>query len=129
MQIHSYRGGKKLKRLVQDSDVDLWAQDEVHFQQHRSLCRMRRKPPIPWCSTSRTRKSVGYFGAVRLRDGKFAYHREDHTFNAEPFLVFLKQLKQTACRSGRRVMVILGNARYHHGKLHKDWRAQKRDIG
>jgi hypothetical protein len=56
-----------------------------------------------------TRKSVGYFGAVRLRDGKLAYHREDHKFNAETFLVFLKQLKQTACRSGRRVVVLLDN--------------------
>ena len=58
-----------------------------------------------------TRKSVGYFGAVRLRDGKFAYRREDHKFNAETFLAFLKQLKQSACRSGRRVVVLLDNAR------------------
>ena len=50
-----------------------------------------------------TRKSVGYFGAVRFRDGKFTYHREDQKFNAQTFLVFLKQLKHTACRSGRRV--------------------------
>jgi transposase len=70
-----------------------------------------------------TRKSIGYFGAVRLRDGKFDYRREDHKFNAETFLVFLKQLKQSACRSGRRVVVLLDNARYHHGKLHKAWRA------
>jgi transposase len=39
------------------------------------------------------------------------------------FLAFLKQLKQSACRSGRRVVLLLDNARYHHGKLHKDWRA------
>jgi transposase len=70
-----------------------------------------------------TRKSVGYFGAVRLRDGKFAFRREDQRFNAQTFLLFLKQLKHTACRSGRRVVVILDNARYHHGKLHKAWRA------
>jgi hypothetical protein len=70
-----------------------------------------------------TRKSVGYFGAVRLRDGKFVYRREDHKFNAETFLDFLKQLKLSACRSGRRVVVLLDNARYHHGKLHKEWRA------
>lgn len=69
------------------------------------------------------RKSVGYFGAVRLRDGKLAYRREDHKSNAETFLAFLKQLKQSACRSGRRVVVLLDNARYHHGTLYKDWRA------
>ena len=68
-----------------------------------------------------TRKSVGYFGAVRLRDGKFTYHREDQKFNAQTFLVFLKQLKHTACRSGRRVVVILDNARYHHENF-TNWR-------
>lgn len=70
-----------------------------------------------------TRKSVGYFGAIRLRDGKLVYRREDHKFNAKTFLAFLKQLKQSACRSGRRVVVLLDNAPYHHGKLHKAWRA------
>jgi len=49
--------------------------------------------------------------------------KRNHKFNAETFLAFLKQLKQSACRSGRRVVVLLDNARYHHGKLHKDWRA------
>jgi transposase len=109
---------------VRDWGVDLWAEDEVHFQQHGSRCRMWIAPEStdPVVFHQPTRKSVGYFGAVRLRDGKFTYHREDHRFNAETFLIFLKQLKQTACRSGRRVVVILDNARYHHGKLHKDWR-------
>ncbi len=36
-----------------------------------------------------TRKSVGYFGAVRLRDGKFVFRREQGKFNAETFLDFL----------------------------------------
>lgn len=110
---------------MQESGVDLWAEDEVHFQQHGSRCRMWIAPETtdPVVFHQPTRKSVGYFGAVRLRDGKFTYHREDQKFNAQTFLVFLKQLKHTACRSGRRVVVILDNARYHHGKLHKDWRA------
>ena len=110
---------------MRDSGVDLWAEDEVHFQQYGSRCRMWIAPETtdPMVFHQPTRRSVGYFGAVRLRDGKFTYHREDQRFNAETFLVFLKQLKQTACPSGRRVVVILDNARYHHGKLHKDWRA------
>ena len=111
--------------MVKDPGVDLWAEDEVHFQQHGSRCRMWIAPETidPIVLHQPTRKSVGYLGAVRLRDGKLAYRREDHKFNAETFLAFLKQLKQSACRSGRRVVVLLDNARYHHGKLHKDWRA------
>jgi len=69
-----------------------------------------------------TRKSVGYFGAVRLRDGKLVCQREEEKFNALTFHVFLKRLRQASSRSGRRVVVIADNARYHHAKLHADWR-------
>jgi transposase len=69
-----------------------------------------------------TRKSVGYFGAVRLRDGKLVFQREEKKFNAVTFHRFLKHLRQTSSRSKRRVIVITDNARYHHAKLHADWR-------
>jgi transposase len=69
-----------------------------------------------------TRKSMGYFGAVRLRDGKLVYQREEEKFDALTFHVFLKRLRQASSRSGRRVVVIADNARYHHAKLHADWR-------
>lgn len=72
-----------------------------------------------------TRKSVGYFGAVRLRDGKLVFQREEEKFNAVTFHVFLKQLRQAGSQNGRRVAVIIDNARYHHAKLHADWRSQQ----
>ena len=72
-----------------------------------------------------TRKSVGYFGAVRLRDGKLVFRREEKKFNAVTSHAFLKHLRQTSSRSGRRVVVIIDNARYHHAKLHADWRSQQ----
>jgi transposase len=72
-----------------------------------------------------TRKSVGYFGAVRLRDGKFLFAREDHCFDAKTTWNFLCQLRRCSRRAGRRVVVITDNARYHHAKLHADWRAEQ----
>lgn len=69
-----------------------------------------------------TRKSVGYFGAIRLEDGKFVYRREQKVFNAETFWIFMKKLRQISSHSGRRVVVLADNARYHHGSLHADWR-------
>ncbi len=69
-----------------------------------------------------TRKSMGYFGAVRLRDGKFTYRMETDKFNSETFFNFLKQLRSISCHAGRRVFLIADNARYHHGLLHKQWR-------
>lgn len=69
-----------------------------------------------------TRKSVGFFGAVRLRDGKFISFREDKEFDAQSTLTFLKQLRKASRRAGRRVVVIIDNARYHHATLHREWR-------
>lgn len=69
-----------------------------------------------------TRRNVGYFGAVRLRDGKLVYRRETARFNAETCFGFLRQLRAVSSRSGRRVIVISDNVRYHHASLHKEWR-------
>jgi transposase len=74
-----------------------------------------------------TRRSVGYFGAVRLRDGRFVFRRETGRFNAATFLAFMQSLRHTSQRAGRRVVVITDNAKYHHAVLHKPWRERYRD--
>ena len=108
-------------------NIDLWSLDEVHFQQHGSRCRMWIPPECkcPVVLQHPTRKSVGYFGAIRLRDGKFAYRQELDVFNADTFWAFMRKLRQISCHSGRRVVVLSDNARYHHAKLHKQWRQER----
>jgi transposase len=69
-----------------------------------------------------TRRSVGYFGAVRLRDGRFVYRRETERFGGETFFDFLRQLDRATRTTPRQVVVILDNAAYHHARLHRDWR-------
>jgi transposase len=107
--------------------VDLWALDEVHFQQHGSRCRMWVAPETkdPILLHHPTRRGVGYFGAVRLRDGLFVYRQEKDKFNGESFHEFLKQLYKVSASKERRVCVIIDNARYHHAKLHKAWRDER----
>ena len=112
--------------MVNNEAIDLWALDEVHFQQHGSRCRMwippeDKDPVLLHCPT---RKSVGFFGAVRIRDGKFTYWREENTFNAETFFSFMKYLRRISSHAGRKVVVIADNARYHHARLHKKWRGE-----
>lgn len=105
--------------------------DEVHFQQHGSRCRMWVPPEIkdPVLLHHPTRKSVGYFGAVRLRDGKFVFASENDRFDAQTTWNFLALLRQRSGRSGRRVVIIIDNAKYHHAKLHRPWReAQAPDF-
>lgn len=112
---------------MSDERIDLWATDEVHFQQHGSRCRMWIPPEIkdPILLHAPTRKSVGYFGAVRLSDGRFVFRREEDKFNGESFFHFLRQLRRSSIRTGRRVIVITDNAKYHHARLHKSWREEQ----
>jgi transposase len=109
-----------------DPTVDLWAIDEVHFQQHGSRCQMWIPPETkdPVLLHHPTRRSIDYFGAVRLRDGKFFFHRETDKFNGATFFVFLKALYRTSTNGPRRVVVITDNARYHHARLHRTWREE-----
>jgi transposase len=109
---------------MRDDTVDLWALDEVHFQQQGSRCRMwvppETKDPIVYHHP--TRKSVGYFAAVRIRDGKFLFRRETGRFNGDTFWAFLKEFRTTTARGRRRIVTISDNAGYHHSRLHKSWR-------
>ena len=69
-----------------------------------------------------TRQGVGYFGAVRLRDAKFVFCREEDKFNAETFFAFLKYLRKINAPARRRAILIIDNVRYHHARLHPKWR-------
>lgn len=71
-----------------------------------------------------TRKSIGYFGAVRIRDGKFAFRIETDKFNAQTCWDFFRQLNSVSWQSRRKVIVLLDNVPYHHARLHKPWRIE-----
>ena len=71
-----------------------------------------------------TRKSVGYFGAVSLRDSGFVFRREAGKINGEIVFAFLNYLLRVGKSPGRLVVNIVDNARYHHARLHKEWREE-----
>ena len=62
-----------------------------------------------------TCKSMACFGAVSLETGKFAYSLCE-TFDARTFEAFLKLLLRRRTQ-GKRMVIVLDNARYHHAKL------------
>lgn len=103
--------------------------DEVHFQQHGSRCRLWVPPEVndPICMHAPTRKSISYFGAVRLRDGKLIMSRPAGTFDAQTCWDFLRKLERLSRQDGRGVVVISDNARYHHANLHAAWREEMAD--
>ena len=65
------------------------------------------------------RKSVGYFGAVRLRDGLFVAMREPDKFNAQTFYDFMKKLLEVGSSLDHKMVLITDNAKYHHA-IHSD---------
>ena len=84
---------KKLRRLAQRDDVELWSLDECHFQQHGTRCRMWIPPEDrdPVVNHAPTRKSIACLGAVSLRSGKFI-HVMSPKFNAATFEAYLRKL-------------------------------------
>ena len=74
-----------------------------------------------------TRKSISYFGAVRLRDGKLVTSRPEDMFNAQTCQDFFRRLDAASRRAGRKVVVIIDNAKYHHAILHAPWRQKVAD--
>ncbi len=87
-------------------------------------CGCPRKPRTPCCCIIRP-------GAVWDTSVPYGCGMESFSFlgkqvnltRAVTFFAFLKGLRRTSIRTGRRVVVITDNARYHHARLHKEWRA------
>ena len=79
----------------------------------------------PVCYHAPTRKSIRFFGAVRLADGKLVMSQPQGMFDAQTCWQFLRKWEGLARRSGRKTVVISDNARYHHASLHEAWR---RDV-
>lgn len=117
---------RHIKKLAEYSPdrYDIWFVDEVLFQQQGSRCRMWIPPEVkqPVIMQEPGRKSAGYFGAVRLRDGKFIFSREENVFNADSTWGFLKKLRRVACAGKKKAVIGIDNARYHHAIMHKKWR-------
>lgn len=73
-----------------------------------------------------TRKSVGVFGAVSVDGGKLVTRKEQGRFNAQTFLDFLQLLVQHR-RPGRKIILVVDNARWHHAKLLRPWLEENKD--
>src|SRR5487761_2017691 len=122
MQIRRPRRAlKKLRPIANDARNDIWFEDECHFQQHGTRCRMwippEEKDPILFHAP--TRKSIALFGAVQANTGQMVSMMTS-IFNAETFLEFLKMILKKRKR-GKKLVLILDNARYHHAIMIQPW--------
>lgn len=73
------------------------------------------------------RKKVSLFGSVNTSNGHFVYNLST-IFNAETFLEHLKNIIEQKPK-GKKILLILDNARYHHANLIQPWlQENKRNI-
>lgn len=102
---------------MKDPDIQLWCEDEVHFQRHSSLIRMwAPRGEQPRVLSASTRQKIGYFGALNLKTGCLLT-KEAPTFNAETFGDFLHHLLK---HTRGKVYIIMDNATWHRSKDLKD---------
>lgn len=103
---------------MKDPDIQLWCQDEVHFQRHTSLIRMwAPRGQQPCIRSASTREKVSILGALDLKTGRLLT-RQATTFNAQTFGHFLEYLLQ---HTDGKIHLILDNATWHRAKGLKDF--------
>jgi len=72
-----------------------------------------------------TRKSMALFGAVSAGTGEMVT-MDATIFNAETFLQFLQKVIRSKKR-GKKIILILDNARYHHVTMILPWLTKRKD--
>jgi transposase len=93
--------------------VDIWFEDEVHFTLHSTITRMWS--PIghqPKVLFAPNRQKVGYFGTVNVNTGEL-FTQTAYPFNGETFEQFMRSFLTTKQLHGRKIVMILDNARWH----------------
>ena len=102
-------------------NVEILFEDECHFQQHGSRCKMwipvEEKDPV--LKHAPTKKSLSIFGAVNACTGQLT-SMISPIFNAESFSAFLKKVLKTR-KKHKKIILVLDNARYHHAVMLKPW--------
>jgi transposase len=99
--------------MMNNPQIQLWAEDEVHFQRHTSTIRMwAPKGHQPKIFSASTRQKVGYLGAINLKTGRLVTQTAT-TFNAETFGEFLQLLLQN---TRGMIFLILDNAKWHRAR-------------
>ena len=109
---------------MKDPNIQLWCEDEVHFQRHSSLIRMwALKGQQPRVLSPSVRHKVGFFGALNLKTGCLLT-QEASTFNGKTFGDFMHFLIE---RTPGKIYLILDNAKWHRARDLKDFFEANRD--
>jgi len=100
---------------MSDSAMEIWYEDEVHFQRHGTITRtwvpQGKQPEV---IIAPTRQKVGYFGMGCPTTGE-SFIGSGHPFNSETVIEFFREflVSRMQTNPGKKIMVILDNASWH----------------
>ena len=98
---------------MKDPGIQLWAEDEVHFQRHSTIMRMwSPKGRQPRVISASTRQKVGFFGAINVKTGEVVAQKAPG-FNSDTLGEFLSYLLE---RTEGKLLLILDNATWHRAR-------------
>ena len=107
-----------------DITLDLWAIDEVHFPATRfplpDVGAPGNQGPGVAASSHAAQRGILWRRAATRRESPVSSGDRQ----VQRFFEFMKNLYETSISSGRRVVVITDNAKYHHARLHRQWREE-----
>ena len=103
---------------MKDPNIQLWVEDEIHFQRHTSFMRMRSvKGNQPHVLSAYIWPKISFFGAINLKT-RCLLTREAVTFHADSFGSFFSFLLK---HSRGKIFIIMDNARWHRASFLKDF--------
>jgi transposase len=109
---------------MQDPQIQLWCEDEVHFQRHGSLLQMwAHKGCQPQILAPSCREKVAFMGALNLKSGRLVT-QSTPTFSALTFRDFIHHLLRI---TRKHIYLILDNARWQHAQALQDFFTSHRE--
>lgn len=113
LHLNAERPLKKLQDALDDPGIEVWFEDEVHFQLATTMTRMwALKGQQPEILSKPGRLKIGYFGAVNPATGEL-FVGTAYTFNSLTYQVFLDAFMAKHGKDGKRILLVIDNASWH----------------
>lgn len=107
---------KKLQQIRKEGKVEIYFQDECHFQRSTTIIRgWYLKGSKPEIKSPSVKEKISVMGALGADNGQLIT-MEASPFNAVSFKSFLEKVLKKAT-TNKKIVMVLDNARFHHAKM------------
>jgi transposase len=111
---------KKLREIREGGKVEVYFQDECHFQRSATIIRgWYLKGSTPEIKSPAVKEKISVMGAMGADNGQLIT-MEASPFNAVTFKQFLEKILKKAT-TNKKIIMVLDNARFHHAKMNVEF--------